>query len=38
MTLDTYTHLWPNSDDRTREAIEQALSTLADYPRTEEGS
>lgn len=37
MTLDTYTHLWPDSDDRTREAIEQALSVLADSMRTKEG-
>ncbi|MGH3785857.1 MAG: tyrosine-type recombinase/integrase [Pseudonocardiaceae bacterium] len=26
MTLDTYTHLWPDSDDRTRQAVERALS------------
>jgi integrase len=25
-TLDTYSHLWPDSDDRTREAIDSVLS------------
>ena len=25
-TLDTYSHLWPDSDDRTREAIDAVLS------------
>ena len=24
-TLDTYSHLWPDSDDRTREAVDTAL-------------
>ena len=24
-TLDTYSHLWPDSDDRTREAVDQVL-------------
>jgi len=24
-TLNTYAHLWPDSDDRTREAIESVL-------------
>jgi integrase len=24
-TLDTYSHLWPDSDSRTREAVETAL-------------
>jgi len=24
-TLDTYSHLWPDSDDRTREAIDEVL-------------
>src|SRR5687768_5282630 len=24
-TLDTYSHLWPDSDDRTREAVDSAL-------------
>ncbi|MBV8542940.1 MAG: site-specific integrase [Pseudonocardiales bacterium] len=26
ITLDTYAHLWPDADDRTREAIEQAFT------------
>lgn len=34
-TLDTYSHLWPDSDDRTREAIDSVL--LADSSRTGEG-
>ena len=25
-TLNTYAHLWPDSDDRTREAVEHALA------------
>jgi integrase len=25
-TLDTYSHLWPDSEDRTREAIDAVLS------------
>lgn len=25
-TLDTYSHLWPDSDDRTREAVDQVLA------------
>lgn len=37
-TLDTYSHLWPDSDDRTREAVDGELSAnLADYLRTESG-
>jgi integrase len=24
-TLDTYSHLWPESEDRTREAVDQVL-------------
>jgi integrase len=24
-TLDTYSHLWPDSEDRTREAVDQVL-------------
>jgi hypothetical protein len=24
-TLDTYAHLWPDSEDRTREAVDSAL-------------
>jgi integrase len=25
-TLDTYSHLWPDSDDRTRDAIDSVLA------------
>jgi len=32
-TLDTYSHLWPDSDDRTRTAVDAAFS-LADSSRT----
>jgi integrase len=35
ITLDTYAHLWPDSDDRTRDAVEAALSAVADPVRTE---
>ncbi|MGH3694368.1 MAG: hypothetical protein ACRDRX_10370 [Pseudonocardiaceae bacterium] len=38
VTLDCYTHLWPDSDDRTRQAIEQALTAPADTVRTTERS
>ena len=33
-TLDTYGHLWPDSDDSTRAAVDAALVTHADYLRT----
>lgn len=33
-TLDTYSHLWPDSDDRTREAVDLVLGGSADSPRT----
>ena len=37
-TLDTYSHLWPDSDDRTREAVDSRLTAdsrpPADYLRT----
>jgi integrase len=35
-TLDTYSHLWPDSDDRTREAVDSVLTPApaADSPRT----
>jgi integrase len=33
-TLDTYSHLWPDSDDRTREAIDSLLGSTADALRT----
>ena len=37
-TLDTYAHLWPDSDDRTREAVDRVLSVRAeDSLRTEGG-
>jgi integrase len=34
-TLDTYSHLWPDSDDRTRDAIDSVLGFPADRLRTE---
>jgi len=34
-TLDTYSHLWPDSEDRTREAIDAVLGAPADSLRTE---
>jgi len=46
-TLDTYSHLWPDSDDRTREAVDSVLGAksaadspaiLADSLRTKRGS
>lgn len=38
-TLDTYSHLLPDSDDRTREAVDSvlALAPVADSLRTEDG-
>lgn len=33
-TLDTYSHLWPDSDDRTRDAIDSVLGITADAMRT----
>ena len=33
-TLDIYAHLWPDSDDRTREAIDSVLGT-AESPGTD---
>lgn len=33
-TLDTYSHLWPDSEDRTRTAVDLVLGNLADQPRT----
>ncbi|MGA9679704.1 MAG: site-specific integrase [Mycobacterium sp.] len=39
VTLDTYSHLWPDANDRTRKAaaglVEQALGSTADALRTE---
>ena len=34
-TLDTYSHLWPDSDDRTRDAIDSVLGFTADGLRIE---
>jgi integrase len=33
-TLDTYSHLWPDSDDRTRDAVDSVLGLTADALRT----
>ena len=33
-TLDTYSHLWPDSEDRTRQAIDSVFGTAADAART----
>ena len=33
-TLDTYSHLWPDSEDRTRRAIDTVLGAPADFSRT----
>src|SRR3954463_4712374 len=33
-TLDTYSHLWPDSDDRTRAAVDSVLSPAEDSLRT----
>ncbi len=37
ITLDLYGHLWPDSDDRTRDAVSAALGARTDRPRTETG-
>jgi len=37
-TLDTYSHLWPDSEDRTRAAVALALAPAADSSRTAQGS
>jgi integrase len=36
-TLDTYSHLWPDSEDRTRLAIDSVLGAPADCVRTADG-
>jgi integrase len=36
IALNTYAHLWPDDDDRTRDVIDVALSPLADSLRTAE--
>ena len=28
-TLDTYSHLWPDSDDETRDAVDSVLNAIA---------
>lgn len=33
-TLDTYGHLWPDSEDQTRRAVDAALGRPADFSRT----
>ncbi len=33
-TLDTYAHLWPDSDETTRAAIDVMMAARADYLRT----
>jgi integrase len=35
-TLDTYSHLWPDSDESTRTAVEAVLVARADFLRTQE--
>ncbi|HEY4603000.1 MAG TPA: tyrosine-type recombinase/integrase [Blastococcus sp.] len=37
-TLDVYSHLWPDSDDRTRDAVDAVLGAVADSVRTAEGA
>lgn len=37
VTLDVYAHLWPDSDDRTRDAVEASLAASADQVRTSGG-
>jgi integrase len=37
MTLDTYSHLWPDSEDDTRDAIQAILGPAADSLRTRIG-
>lgn len=36
-TLDTYSHLWPDSEDRTRDAVDAVLGIPADSLRTGRG-
>jgi integrase len=38
ITLQTYSHLWPGDDDRTRDVMDAALSPLADSLRTARAS
>lgn len=37
-TLDTYGHMWADSDDRTREAVDSVLGARADSLRTADGA
>jgi integrase len=37
-TLDTYSHLWPDSDERTRAAVDSVLLRAEDLLRTERRS
>ena len=37
-TLDTYSHLWPDSEDQTRQAIDTVLGAPADSLRTDRAS
>ena len=37
-TLDTYSHLWPDSDDRTRSAVDSVLGGTVDAVRTSTSS
>ena len=37
-TLDTYSHLWPDNDERTRAAVDGVLRDFADYLRTNWGA
>jgi integrase len=36
-TLDTYSHLWPDSDDSTRAAIDSAMAAREDNLSTADG-
>ena len=36
-TLDTFSYLWPDNDERTRAAVDGVLRGLADYLRTNWG-
>jgi hypothetical protein len=38
VTLDVYGHMWPDSDDRTRAAVDAYLGAAADSLRTGDGS
>jgi integrase len=37
-TLDTYSHLWPDSDESTRAAVSSVLAARADSSRTAGGA